>query len=229
MRVKYYKRLFGQMSYKKPFVFIIITVLFLIMIYSYFINQISPTIKTLCDTKAKAIALQVTTETVREYITELKYENLIHVQTEEGGRITGLNADVVEMNKLSTRIAYRIQEKIIDVEDVEIKVPIGKLLGWSIFSGYGPKIKIKVMPTGTVNVDFKTEFKSEGINQTRHRIYIEVKSNVRTVAPFVSDVTGFQENVTVAETVIVGEIPDTYYNIEGMKELTVNDTLNLTK
>jgi len=229
MRVKYYKRLFGQMSYKKPFVFIVTFPLFIIMIYSYFINQISPTIKTLCDTRAKAIALQVTTEAVREYMTELKYENLIHVQTEESGRITGLNADVVEMNKLSTKIAYRIQEKLINVEDVEIKVPIGKLLGWSIFSGYGPKIKIKVMPTGTVNVDFKTEFKSEGINQTRHRIYIEVKTNVRTVAPFVSDVTGFQENVTVAETVIVGEIPDTYYNIEGMKEFTVNDSLNLTK
>ena len=217
------------MSYKKPFVFIVTFPLFIIMIYSYFINQISPTIKTLCDTRAKAIALQVTTEAVREYMTELKYENLIHVQTEESGRITGLNADVVEMNKLSTKIAYRIQEKLINVEDVEIKVPIGKLLGWSIFSGYGPKIKIKVMPTGTVNVDFKTEFKSEGINQTRHRIYIEVKTNVRTVAPFVSDVTGFQENVTVAETVIVGEIPDTYYNIEGMKEFTVNDSLNLTK
>lgn len=217
------------MSYKKPFVFIITLVLFVFLLYSYFIDQISPTIKTLCDTRAKAIALKITNEVVREHISELRYENLMNVKTGENGKITGLNADIVEMNKLSTKIAYKVQEKLINIEDIQIQVPIGKFLGWSIFSGYGPKIKIKTMPTGNVEVDFKTEFKSEGINQTRHRIYIEIKTSVRMVTPFVSDTVNFEENLTVAETVIVGEIPETYYNFNGVEGFSAKETIDYGK
>lgn len=217
------------MNYKKSFVFIIIVSLFMSMVYSYFTKQISPMIKTLCDTRAKAIALKVTNEAVREYITEIKYENLMQITTGENGKITGLSANTLEMNKLSTKISSRIQEKLVNVEDIEINVPIGKLLGWSIFSGYGPKIRIRVIPTGNVAADFKTEFKAEGINQTRHRVYIAIRTSVRMVTPFVSDTVMFEDNITVAETVIVGDTPATYYNFEGMEGLNTKDTLNLTK
>lgn len=229
MRVKYYKRLLGQTSYKKPLIFVITFSIFIIMIYSYFINQVSPTIKTLCETRAKATALNVTNEAIREYIQELKYENLININTGENGKITGLTADVIELNKLSTEIASNIQEKLMHINDVEIKVPIGKFMGWSIFSGYGPKIKIRVLPTGNVVVNFKTEFMSEGINQTRHRIYVEIKTSVRMVAPFVSDTIMFETNLTVAETVIVGEIPATYYSLEGIEDFNKKESLDLTK
>lgn len=229
MRVKYYKRLFGQMSYKKPFVFIIIFSIFITLLYSYFINQVGPLIKTLCDTRAKAIALKVTNETIKEYMTDLTYENLMQIKTGENGKITGLSADTLEMNKLSVKISYGIQEKLMNIEDIEIVVPIGKLLGWSIFSGYGPKINVKMTPTGNVTTDFKTEFKSEGINQTRHRIYIAIKTSVRMVTPFVSDTVTFEENLTVAETVIVGDTPATYYNLNGIESFVPKDSLNLMK
>ena len=65
---------------------------------------------------------------------------------------------------------------------------------------------------------------SEGINQTRHRIYLEIKTSVRMVAPFISNVVPFETNMTVAETVIVGDIPNTYYNLEGIEEMNKLDT-----
>lgn len=224
MRAKYYYRLFGQVHIKKAFAFVVIFIGIFILMYYYFVNQVSPTIKTLCDTRAKAIALKATNEAVMERLNEIKYDNLIHVTTNEKGTITGLNADVIEMNKLSTKITTEIQKKLLNIDDAEIKIPIGRFLGLSVFSGYGPRIIVKAIPTGNVSVDFKTEFMSEGINQTRHRIYLEIKTSVRMVAPFISNVVPFETNMTVAETVIVGDIPNTYYNLEGIEEMNKLDT-----
>ena len=80
---------------------------------------------------------------------------------------------------------------------------------------------------GTVNTDYKTEFLSSGINQTRHRIYIEIKSDMSVVAPFTNETVEVITNVNVAETVLIGNVPETFYNIEGMEKVTVDDTLNL--
>ncbi len=224
MRAKYYYRLFGQVQMKKAFAFILTFVGIFMFIYFYFVNQVSPTIKTLSDTRARAIALKATNEAVMERIEKINYDNLVHVTTNEQGLITGLNADVIEMNQLSTEITTDIQKKLINMADAEIKIPIGRFLGLSVFSGYGPKITVKAIPTGNVSVDFKTEFKSEGINQTRHRIYLQIKTSVRMVAPFISDVIPFETNMTVAETVIVGDIPESYYNLEGVEGMDKLDT-----
>lgn len=214
------------MRVKRAFALFAIFIFVFILIYYYFVNQVSPTIKTLCETRAKALALKATNEAVMERLNEIDYENLVHFATNEKGTITGLNADVIEMNKLSTEITTEIQQKLLGIEDTEIKIPIGRFLGLSVFSGYGPKITVKAIPTGNVSVDFKTEFMSEGINQTRHRIYLEIKTSVRMVAPFISDVVPFETNMTVAETVIVGDIPSSYYNLEGIEDLDKKDTTN---
>ena len=224
MRAKYYYRLFGQMRIKKAFAFILIFLGIFILFYLYFVNQVSPTIQTLCDTRAKSIALKATNEAVMERIDKIEYNNLIHITTDSNGNVKAVNADVIEMNKLATEITTDIQKKLLKMEDTNIQIPMGRFLGLSVFSGYGPKITIKAIPTGNVSVDFKTEFKSEGINQTRHRIYLEIKTSVRMVAPFISDVIPFETNMTVAETVIVGDIPDSYYNLEGVDGLDKLDT-----
>lgn len=224
MRAKYYYRLFGQVRLKRAFAFFLIFFGLFILAYFYFVYQVSPTIKTLSDTRAKAIALKATNEAVMERIEQVEYENLIKVTTNTNGMITALNADVIEMNKLSTEITTDIQKKLLTMQDADIQIPLGRFLGLSVFSGYGPRITVKAIPTGNVSVDFKTEFKSEGINQTRHRIYLEIKTSVRMVAPFISDVVPFETNMTVAETVIVGDIPDSYYNLEGVENLDKLDT-----
>ena len=224
MRAKYYYRLFGQAGLKKVLAFFLIFFGLFIFAYFYFVYQVSPTIKTLSDTRAKAIALKATNEAVMERIEQVEYENLIKVATNTNGMITALNADVIEMNKLSTEITTDIQKRLLTMKDTDIQIPLGRFLGLSVFSGYGPRITVKAIPTGNVSVDFKTEFKSEGINQTRHRIYLEIKTSVRMVAPFISDVVPFETNMTVAETVIVGDIPDSYYNLEGVENMDKLDT-----
>ena len=86
---------------------------------------------------------------------------------------------------------------------------------------------MKIIPVGTVNTDYKTEFVSSGINQTRHRIYIEIKSEMSVVAPFTKESVQVVTNVNVAETVLIGNVPETFYNLEGVREIQMENAAEL--
>lgn len=222
MRAKYYRRLARQMNFKGSFVFFLIAIIVILIIFLDLLKTIMPTVQTLCENKSKAIALQVTTETVKESTKDIEYNNLMNLYYDNQNKISGLSANVTRMNTLSAEISYKIQEKLEKITEETVTIPIGKILGWSIFSGFGPKVSIKIMPSGNVTADFRTEFVSEGINQTRHTIYIDVTTSVRTVAPFVSENKKFTTSLKIAETIIIGDIPQTYYNIleQGVDDLS---------
>lgn len=220
MRYKYYKRMIGQMRYKKLIAFFVIICSVAIMFAIYLMRDIIPTIKTICESKAQAIALTVTTQTIEEHMNDFKYEKLMDIKYNENGKVSTISANTTELNKLSSKIVNEVQEKISKIEDTTVQIPMGKLFGWSIFSGYGPRITIKLVPTGNVTAVFKTEFGAQGINQTKHTVYIEINTFVTIVAPFTSDVIESKNILTVAETIIIGDIPETYYNIEGLEEIS---------
>lgn len=86
---------------------------------------------------------------------------------------------------------------------------------------------VRIIPAGTVSTDYKTEFLSSGINQTRHRIYIEIVSQMTVVAPFISESVEVRTNVNVAETVLIGNVPETFYNLEGVGNGTLENATDL--
>ena len=89
----------------------------------------------------------------------------------------------------------------------------GNFTGNKLISGYGPDIRVKVIPVGTVTTDFKTEFISAGINQTRHRIYLEAKTQVKVVIPLTTSTKEVKAQIPICETIIVGEVPESYVNV----------------
>lgn len=218
MRVKYYTKLFGQMYIRRSFALFIIIIFICISITFLALKKVTPVIKVACSSTAKSIALKVTNETVKELLSKVEYDTLVNLVYNDSGKIVGINANIIEMNKLSTGIAYKVQEKLSNMEDAEVRIPIAKLMGINLFSGYGPKLKLKIVPYGNTQAEFRTEFVSEGINQTKHTIYIDISSTVNVIVPFNVGAVSSNTRVTVAETVIVGDIPATYYNIEGLND-----------
>lgn len=91
-------------------------------------------------------------------------------------------------------------------------------MGSRFFSGIGPDITIKMMTDGTVETDLRSEFKEAGINQTLHRIYLEVKCDVNILTPYNTITETIYNKVLLVEGVIIGNIPDTYYNLEGLND-----------
>lgn len=85
-----------------------------------------------------------------------------------------------------------------------------------MLSGRGPGVKIRISSIGNIETDLESEFTSQGINQTLHRIYVDVSCNVKVLTPFKDIERNITNKVLLAENVIVGNIPDTYYNLEGL-------------
>jgi sporulation protein YunB len=126
--------------------------------------------------------------------------------------------DVGELNRIFSKVTIIIQEELDALEDKKIEIPIGVLTGNSIFSAKGPRISIKVIPAGSVETDFRSEFISAGINQTKHRIYFLVKTKVSIVVPFTNKTTEVTTSIPIAETVIVGDVPQYYMNFENVEK-----------
>ena len=103
----------------------------------------------------------------------------------------------------------------------------GSFTGFKLFAGEGPSIKIKISSVGNVKTDLRSEFVSKGINQTLHRIYLQVDCNVEILTPFESIGKNISNQVLLMENIIIGNIPDTYYNLEGME--SGSDTLNVVQ
>lgn len=92
----------------------------------------------------------------------------------------------------------------------------GSFTGFKLLAGRGPGVKIKISTIGDVETDLRSEFTSQGINQTLHRVYLQVKCNVNILTPFDNISREITNQVLLMENVIVGNIPNTYYNLEGI-------------
>ena len=94
-----------------------------------------------------------------------------------------------------------------------------------LLAGIGPKIKITISSIGNVKTDLKSEFSSKGINQTLHRVYLQVDCEVNILTPFNNISKRITNQILIAENVIVGNIPDTYYNLEGLTQDDVMEVM----
>lgn len=206
----YRKRRKGQESKKY---FLIIVLFFLLFIYSsfFFFRVVKPSIASVSEMKVKAIVTQTINDAIREkFIEDINAGQLLEIKNDKDGKITMVQADTVAMNRLAVDMTYRIQKKLTGLSNTKLQLPIGSLMGSQIFSQVGPKIDLSILPMATTEVNFKTEFESTGINQTRHRVYLEVNSSAKVLVPFSSDTMKLKNTVLVAETIIVGDVPQSY-------------------
>ena len=207
---------------KKGFGVIISLILIVTVItwmISVFETKIKPMVSMMAQTRAKVIALTAINDGIREEIIKnISYEDLITLKKDENQRITALQTNMVKMNEMQAKTLHVIQDKISNINESELKIPIGSLFDSSFFSGLGPKITIKVMPFGAVEGHFVDEFVSAGINQTKHKINLEFISTIVVIIPLSKIVTQVVSSIPIAETIIVGNVPNTYLNTGDSKE-----------
>lgn len=131
------------------------------------------------------------------------------------GNIQMISANIFVIDEITSDIALYIQEELKNTQSSDVKLSIGSFTGIKILSGMGPNINIKVSSTGKVNTEIRSEFVSQGINQTIHRIYLQVNCTVNILTPFKTIEENISNQVLLAENVIIGQIPSTFYNFEG--------------
>lgn len=209
---------------------IILVISILIGSFIYIDNKLRPTITVIAETKAVELANRSINKAVANVIDEsIKYEDLINVKTGENGKITMMQANSILMNEIASKVALEIQSEMKKIKTTSTYIPIGTALGSPLLAKYGPTIKVSIEPIGTVSVDFGTDFESSGINQTRHRIYLKATTQVKVVVPITTSTKEVKTQIPICETVIVGDVPQSYVNIPEEGALNVLPTSNSKK
>jgi sporulation protein YunB len=155
----------------------------------------------------KVIDLAINREIVSD---ELQYSDLIYLDKDAEGRVTALRTNMARINQLQAQLTTAVLHDIEEINSDDLGIPVGSLTGIELFSGRGPRIFVRLLSVGSVKSAFSNTFTSTGINQTRHRILLTVNAEVNILLPGYTVSTTVETPVNVAETVIVGSVPNNY-------------------
>ncbi|MBO5122533.1 MAG: sporulation protein YunB [Oscillospiraceae bacterium] len=141
---------------------------------------------------------------------DINYEAFVTFEKDATGRVTALRSNVAEVNRMQSAISEEILHRLSEVSTSELRIPIGTLTGSALLSGRGPYITVRMQAVGSASAVFRNEFSAAGINQTRHQILLEVDVYMSILLPGIRTSTTVANEIAVAETVIVGSVPESY-------------------
>ena len=215
--MKYY---FYLAKRKKTMIWTIIIILFIIYIFRYVDKNIKPTVVAISEIRARSVTTQTINDTIKSKIKrDINYNDLIFVKYDNEGKVTLMQANTILMNSIAAEVGIEVQEQLQQMSKTKIKVPLSNAFDTQIITL--PSINVQIIPQGSVAVDFATEFESSGINQTRHRIYIIVVTDIKMIVPLVQENLRITTNIPIAETIIVGDVPEQYLNFPSDKMLKI--------
>ncbi len=180
-------------------------------------SAVHPALTTLATYQARVYASQAVNGAIEEELAKLgvTYDDLVHVQRDDGGEVTSIETDMLTINTLKAKLTNQITETLSGMGQDEIKIPIGSIIGGGFFYGRGPSIPLKMVPAGYAQTQFENRFEAAGINQTRHQVVVNVQVSISILIPGCPVDTQVESSLCVAETVIVGRIPEGYTVITG--------------
>lgn len=186
-------------------------------------QNLTRTVLSLANARARALAVTALNSAADEVISGgVGYDELMIVSRDDNGQVRLIQANTRALNQLATAVSLNAQARLGAIENQSVLVPLGSALGVPLFAGTGPGLRVEILPVGTVVSSVKTEFQTAGINQTRHRVILTLHADVRLVIPTGAATVSVVTEVAIAESIIVGEVPDSFVDVNNE-----NDMLNL--
>ncbi|MDS0526388.1 sporulation protein YunB [Clostridium sp. SHJSY1] len=194
-----------------PYILVIITIFTMLIIFLYiFDERVLPSALVKSESTVRAKTIDTISSTSLElFNNEFKYDEMIIIDRDKDNNINLIRANTVKLNYLASELSIKCNEKLQEMGEVGIKVPLGWMTEQSAFYNLGPDVTVKIEPIGNMKVTYESKFESAGINQTRHKIYLNVEATVKTIIPLHSQEMEITCEIPVAETIIVGKIPNT--------------------
>lgn len=174
--------------------------------------RLRPLLESMATTRVSNAVNRIVSDSVNEAIGsgELRYQEMVSFEKDTEGKITAVHSNMAAFNRLQSEILNTILTRIDQVSTRELSIPVGSLTNSALLAGRGPRIRIRMESVGSSSAQFENEFTSAGINQTKHRIILKIDVYVSILMPGFTTATKVSNAVTVAETIIVGSVPDTY-------------------
>lgn len=205
------RRVMGRMK-RRPLFTVVLLLLVVMAAFFRLQGNIRPVATKMAVSAVSNWATDVVNAAVEEEVVAegLAYSSLINFEKMADGSVSAIYTDIAKLNRLKTEVTAVVLERITNCEPGEISVPLGNILETELLAGRGPKLRIRVIPLGYVYTEVENRFESAGINQTRHRIILRVTADMTVLIAGYSAPTSVSTEVCVAETVIVGSVPENY-------------------
>jgi len=198
---------------KRLFLPLILFLLVLSLLLYIAERQLSPVILTAAQIQTEQRAQRILFNSARDVLLEQKdggYNDLIDLSLNEAGEIIFLEPKTAKINLLISNISLRAEEAITTLSQEKINLPLGALTGSALLSDLGPLLRLSARSVGKVEVELLEEFSSAGINQTRHKIYLQMTAKMQLIVPFSASQFTAQNCILLTEGVIVGNVPYLY-------------------
>ena len=192
-------------------IFVILIIAAIVFGESRFAPVITETAAAKANGRLTLLANTAVTETLRAQ--QLTYSDLVDVTRNEQGEITSLQTNVITTNQLKSEITLALQNRLSELNNTDVSVPSGVLTNIQMLSGYGFKIPAKLLSTELMQTELKDDFQSAGINQTKHKLWMEVCAKGIVGTGLHRQEISVITQVPIAETVIVGNVPNFYANV----------------
>ena len=181
-----------------------------------------PTVRTLVTMQVDNEASNLIVEAINEQIASgaIQYDNIIQLRTDASGRVSALQTDMAEVNRLKMEILKRIGQDLRELSVERLSVPLGNVLLPSLLSGIGGYVPVRLVELRSSGADFESSFLQAGINQTLHQIGLNVKIHVIVLTPAGEMDVPVQVRMVVAQTILLGEVPQTVFNYGGTETWT---------
>lgn len=208
------------MRKKRRWILILPILLLLILMLQVFMKKrIDPLIAELACAEVSDLATNVINDAVDEQIAsgQIQYQNFVTLVRNQNGQIAALTTNMQEMNRLKTQLLGILETKIHEKLTDQITIPLGNITGIRLLSGRGPGIPVKIVSLASSDAAFRGAFEDAGINQTVHRIMMDVTMDLVILLPNQTITQTVSTDVCVAETVLIGTVPThfTYFNTAG--------------
>lgn len=210
--MSYYKVVKPKKRYGVKILCAVFIIVVFTIVASVYLRQVCyPNAMTVCQAEVQAMSVKCVNTAVMRVIGSLeKFDEIVKVERDLDNRIVSIRFDSVEINNIATKISTTVQEEINDINQFEIEIPIGTMSHSPMLVGWGPNVVFMVNPISSVLCTISTDFVSCGINQTLQRIYVDVVTKVEVAIPLMSSTVETTIPVLLSETIIVGQVPDTY-------------------
>lgn len=174
--------------------------------------RMRPLLASLATARVSNTVTRIVSEAVYESIElgALQYDGLVSFEKDNDGKITAVRSNMAAFNHLQSEILDTVLTRVGQVSARELSIPIGTLTGSALLAGRGPRITVRMETLGSSEANFRNAFTSAGINQTKHQIILSIDVSVSVLLPGFTTATKVTNSFIVAETVIVGSVPETY-------------------
>ena len=182
-----------------------------------FCRRFPPVMREMAVAEANNAVLAVINNAISEKLAagEIRYDDMVTIDKDENGSVCAIITDMARVNLLKSEITSEIVNALAKDVKTNISVPLGNVTGIELLSGKGPDIPVEIVAVTRASTDFVNHFSDAGINQTRHQIAVRVNAEISVLMPGRNAYSEVGAEVAVAETVIIGAVPDTFTYFEG--------------